>query len=50
MFNEYGAVIGSVNNTQSTYYNTNKGVKDNLQMVFKNCIATRHLLQLIDPQ
>jgi len=50
VFNEYGAVIGSVNNTQSTYYNTNKGVKDNLQMVFKNCIATRHLLQLIDPQ
>lgn len=48
VFNEYGAVIGSVNNTHSTYYNTNKGVKNNLQMVFKNCVSMRHLLELID--
>tara|TARA_Y100000588_G_scaffold54304_1_gene51527 strand:+ start:21023 stop:21913 length:891 start_codon:yes stop_codon:yes gene_type:complete len=50
VFNEFGAVIGSVNNTQSTYYNVNKGVKDNLQMVFKNCVATRHLLELIEQE
>ena len=48
VFNEYGAVVGSVNNTQSTYYNVNKGVKDNLQMVFKNCVSMRHLLELIE--
>ena len=48
VFNEYGAVIGSVNNTQSTYYSVNKGVKDNLQMVFKNCVSMRHLLELIE--
>ncbi|MDP7009960.1 MAG: serine protease [Verrucomicrobiota bacterium] len=50
VFNEYGAVIGSVNNTQSTYYSVNKGVKDNLQMVFKNCVSMRHLLELIEQQ
>jgi serine protease Do len=49
VFNEYGAVIGSVNNTQSTYYNVKKdGVKDNLQMVFKNCVSMRHLMELIE--
>ena len=48
VFNEYGAVIGSVNNTQSTYYSVNKGLKDNLQMVFKNCVSMRHLLELIE--
>jgi serine protease Do len=48
LFNEYGAVIGSVNNTQSTYYSVNKGVKDNLQMVFKNCVSMRHLMELIN--
>jgi len=48
VFNEYGAVVGSVNNTQSTYYSVNKGVKDNLQMVFKNCVTVRHLLELIE--
>ena len=49
VFNEYGAVIGSVNNTQSTYYNVKKnGEKDNLQMVFKNCVSMRHLMELIE--
>ena len=48
VFNEYGAVIGSVNNTQSTYYSINKGVKYNLQMVFKNCVSMRHLMELIE--
>ena len=48
VFNEYGAVVGSVNNTQSTYYSVKKGVKDNLQMVFKNCVSMHHLQELIE--
>ena len=48
VFNEYGAVIASVNNTQSTYYNVKKdGTKDNLQMVFKNTVSLEHLRTLI---
>lgn len=48
VFNEYGAVIASVNNTQSTYYTTkNDGTKDNLQMVFKNTVSLEHLRTLI---
>ncbi len=50
VFNEYGAVIGSVNNTQSTYYSVKNGVKDNLQMVFKNTVSMQHLLNLIQPK
>lgn len=48
VFNEYGAVIASVNNTQSTYYSVKKdGTKDNLQMVFKNTVSLEHLRTLI---
>lgn len=48
VFNEYGAVIASVNNTQSTYYDVKKdGTKDNLQMVFKNTVSLEHLRTLI---
>ena len=48
VFDETGAVVASVNNTRSTYYNTtDKGVNDNLQMVFKNCVSTRHLLEMV---
>ncbi|MBT5320916.1 MAG: trypsin-like peptidase domain-containing protein [Verrucomicrobiales bacterium] len=50
VLNEYGAVIGSVNNTQSTYYSVKNGVKDNLQMVFKNTVSMQHLLNLIQPK
>jgi S1-C subfamily serine protease len=50
VFNEFGAVIGSVNNTQSTYYSVKNGVKDNLQMVFKNTVSMQHLLNLIQPK
>ena len=48
VFNEFGAVIASVNNTQSTYYTVKNGVKDNLQMVFKNTVSMHHLLNLIE--
>ena len=48
VFNEYGAVVASVNNTQSTYYDVKKdGTKDNLQMVFKNTVSLEHLRTLI---
>lgn len=50
VFNEFGAVVGSVNNTQSTYYNVKDGVKDNLQMVFKNTVSLQHLKDLIEPK
>ena len=48
VFNEFGAVIGSVNNTQSTYYSEKNGVKNNLQMVFKNTVSLQHLKDLIE--
>ena len=48
VFNEFGSVIGSVNNTQSTYYSEKNGVKDNLQMVFKNTVSMQHLKDLIE--
>ena len=48
VFNEFGAIIGSVNNTQSTYYTVKNGVRDNLQMVFKNIVSIHHLLNLIE--
>ncbi len=48
VLNEYGAVVGSVNNTQSTYYNVKNNVQQNLQMVFKNTVSMRHLLNLIE--
>ena len=50
VFNEFGAVVSSVNNTQSTYYTVKNGVKDNLQMVFKNTVSIHHLLNLIQKE
>jgi len=51
VFNETGAVIASVNNTMSSYYDSDdEGHKDNLQMVFKNCVSSRHILELIEPK
>lgn len=49
VFNEFGAVVASANNTFSSYYDTDDhGHNDNLQMVFKNCVASRHILELIE--
>ena len=44
-FNERGGVVGMVNNTQSLYYDPKRG-KD-LQMVFKHCLPSQYVLQLI---
>lgn len=49
VFDEFGNVIASVNSTLSSYYDTSDdGHKENLQMVFKNCVASRHLWEMID--
>ena len=45
VFNERGGVIGMVNNTQSLYYDPKRG-KD-LQMVFKQCLPSQYIQQMI---
>lgn len=45
VFNERGGVVGMVNNTQSLYYDPKRS-KD-LQMVFKHCLPSQYILQLI---
>src|SRR6185503_2447003 len=45
VFNERGGVVGIVNNTQSLYYDPQKG--RDLQMVFKHCLPSQYILQLI---
>jgi S1-C subfamily serine protease len=45
VFNQQGGVIGMVNNTQSLYYDPKRG-KD-LQMVFKHCLPSQYILQLV---
>ena len=45
VLNERGGVIGMVNNTQSLYYDPKRS-KD-LQMVFKHCLPSQYVLQLI---
>jgi hypothetical protein len=47
VFDEAGNVAGMVASTESVYYDTKNGVRDNLQMVFKNCAPARSLLDLI---
>lgn len=50
VFDDTGAVIGIVTSTVSTYYDTNNGRRDNLQMVFKHCIPSGYLLELVRPE
>jgi S1-C subfamily serine protease len=45
VFNERGGVVGIVNNTQSLYYDPKRG--RDLQMVFKHCLPSQYILQLI---
>lgn len=47
VFNEAGAVVGTISSTRSVYYDQHDGRKDNLQMVFKRCTPTAALLELI---
>ena len=47
VLDERGAVVGMVNNTFSSYYSTDHGRKEDLQMVFKNCTPAESLRKLI---
>lgn len=47
VLNRQGAVVGLVSSTVSVYYNTENGRKDNLQMVFKQCVPAEKVLNLI---
>ncbi len=47
VLDENGNVVGMVDNTMSIYYDEKEGVKDNLQMVFKNCVPSRNILDLL---
>ena len=48
VFDSSGRVIGVVASTRSIYYNKEKGVDKNLQMVLKTCIPTSAVLSLFD--
>lgn len=47
VFNEFGAVVGMVSSTVSSYYTETRHGPEDLQMVFKNCVTARHILELI---
>lgn len=47
VLSERGGVVGMVNNTQSLYYDPKRS-KD-LQMVFKQCLPSQYILQLLAP-
>ena len=47
ILNDHGAVVGLVSSTSSIYYTVTKGKKDNLQMVVKQCVPARSVLNLI---
>ena len=47
VFNRKGKVVGVVSSTNSVYYNTANGKKENLQMVVKNCIPVASIHRLI---
>jgi len=46
-FNDCGNVVGFVCSTSSVYYKVGQGRKDDLQMVFKNCVTAASVLKLI---
>ena len=49
VFNEAGAVVGTVVSTQGIYYHADEHVHENLQMVLKQCAPSSALLELIKP-
>ena len=48
VFNRKGQVVGVVSSTNSIYYNTENGKKENIQMVVKNCIPVESIHKLIE--
>ena len=47
VLDDFGRVVGIVSSTRSIYYNKEKGVEKNLQMVLKHCIPSAELLKLL---
>jgi len=47
VLNDGGAVVGLVSSTSSIYYKVTKGKQENLQMVVKQCVPARSVLNLI---
>ena len=47
ILNDRGAVVGLVSSTSSIYYTETKGKQSNLQMVVKQCVPARSVLNLI---
>jgi len=50
VLNDRGAVVGMVASTSSVYYPAKKGKKEQLQMVFKQCIPAAAILKLLAPR
>ena len=48
IFDGLGNVVGMVASTISVYYDDEDGRQKNLQMVLKNCVPARCILDLID--
>ncbi len=49
VFDDAGNLIGLVSRTESLYYSVEGGIQRNLQMVFKQCVPSRSLLNRLDP-
>lgn len=50
ILNESGAVVGMVRSTSSVYYNQDQGEDKNLQMVWKLCVPSSAILDLMKPK
>lgn len=50
ILNDRGAVIGLVASTSSVYYPAKKPKKEQLQMVFKQCVPARSIVKLLAPR
>jgi S1-C subfamily serine protease len=48
VFDDAGAVVGIATTTHSIYYDE-KGARDNLQMVIKQCVPAASVLKLVQP-
>ncbi|MBI5383772.1 MAG: trypsin-like peptidase domain-containing protein [Verrucomicrobia bacterium] len=50
VLNEYGCAVGTVNNTQSIYFDADEGRNDNFQMTVNNCTPAKVYLQMVRPR
>ena len=50
ILNENGAVVGMVRSTSSVYYNQEQGEDRNIQMVWKLCVPSGAILDLMKPK